>query len=94
MIKRFKDKSFFYVLGRLLIALLPVIIKILSVVGTLALILVSGGIFVHNIEFLHDFLPGVPSIISEFVIGLLAGLLTVGIIKGVKQIFKAKSLST
>ncbi len=94
MIKRFKDKSFFSVLGRLLIALLPVIIKILSVVGTIALILVSGGIFVHNIKFLHDFLPGVPSIINEFVIGLLAGLLTVGIIKGVKQIFKAKSLST
>jgi predicted DNA repair protein MutK len=54
MIKHFKDKGFFSVLGRLLIKSLPVIIKTLAVVGTIALILVSGGIFIHNIKYLHD----------------------------------------
>ncbi len=50
LIKRSNDKGFFFVLGNLLVKSLPVIIRILSVVGTIALILVSGGIFVHNIE--------------------------------------------
>jgi len=81
MIARFKDKSFFSALGQLLIKLLPLIIKILSVVGTIALILVSGGIFIHNIESLHDLLTWLPTLVREFLLGLLAGLLTIGIIR-------------
>jgi len=87
LIKRFGDKGFFSAIGRLLVKSLPVIIKTLSIVGTIALILVSGGIFAHNIEYLHHLLPAVPSIIRELAIGLVAGLLVVGVVTGGKKVF-------
>ena len=87
LIKRFGDKGFFSAIGRLLVKSLPVIIKTLSIVGTIALILVSGGIFAHNIEYLHRLLPAVPSIIRELAIGLVAGLLVVGVVTGGKKVF-------
>lgn len=39
--------------GNFLVSLMPRIINVLSVVGTIAMILVSGGILSHNIEFIH-----------------------------------------
>jgi uncharacterized protein len=86
IITRFKNKGFFSSLGRFLIKLLPAIIKMLSVAGTIALILVSGGIFIHNVEYFHDLLPQIPLLMKEFVLGLLAGLLVIGIIKGGKKL--------
>lgn len=79
LIKRSGDKGFFSVLGHLLVKSLPIIIRVLAVVGTIALILVSGGIFVHNIEYFHHLLPNLPSIVKEAAIGLVAGLLAVAI---------------
>jgi len=81
LIKHSSDKGLVGGIGHLLVKSLPIIIRILGVVGTIALILVSGGIFVHNIEFLHHLLPDVASIIKEFTIGLLAGLIVVALIK-------------
>jgi predicted DNA repair protein MutK len=72
--------------GVLLIKSLPVIIKLLSVVGTIALIMVSGGIFAHNIEYLHHLLPNLPSLIREPMIGLAAGLIMVAILMGWRKI--------
>ncbi|MCX2574779.1 DUF808 domain-containing protein [Pedobacter sandarakinus] len=86
LIKGTKDKGFFAKIGHLLIKSLPVIIKILSIAGTVALILVSGGIFSHNIEYVHHLFPSVPSTIKEFGLGLVAGLIMVGLIMGVKKI--------
>lgn len=74
--------------GKLLVQSLPVIIKILSIVGTVALILVSGGIFAHNVRFLHHVYPALPSIIREFGFGLAAGLIMVAIILLVKKIIR------
>lgn len=81
LIKRSGDKGMVATLGHLLVKSLPFLIRVLSVVGTIALILVAGGIFVHNIDFLHHFLPGIPSLIKELAIGLAAGLVAVGIMK-------------
>ena len=50
------NKNRLYFIGITLVNALPVIIKILSVVGTIALLLVSGGIFIHNIEIFHHLL--------------------------------------
>ena len=72
-----KEKSVSKFIGNFLIRALPVVIKSLSVIGTIALILVAGGIFVHNIEFLHHFLEKWPSIIRDFIVGFLVGLLAV-----------------
>lgn len=90
LIKRSNDKGFLAVIGNLLVKALPIVIRVLAVVGTIALILVSGGIFVHNIEFFHHLFPSLPSIVKEFGIGLIAGLLTVGIVLAVKKLFKKK----
>lgn len=81
LIKSSGDKGVFAAMGHLLVKSLPVIIRILSVVGTIALILVSGGIFVHNIEFFHHLWPNMYSTIKELLMGLAAGLVAVGIVK-------------
>ncbi|MHA4896690.1 DUF808 domain-containing protein [Pedobacter sp. PWIIR3] len=80
LIKQSKERGFFNSLGQFLVKSLPIIIKALSVIGTIALILVSGGIFSHNISFLHDLLPGISTIIKEFALGTVAGLLVVAIV--------------
>jgi predicted DNA repair protein MutK len=87
LIKNFGNKGFYAKLGGLLVKSLPVIIKTLSVVGTIALILVSGGIFQHNIDYFHHFLPGLPPIIAEFALGLAAGLIAVALWKGGRKVF-------
>lgn len=86
LIERSKGKGFFGGMGRVLIKSLPLMIRFLAVVGTVALVLVSGGIFVHNIEYLHHILPDLASIIKETVIGLLVGLVAVGIMTAGKKI--------
>lgn len=86
LIKKSGDKGFFSVLGHLLVKSLPIIIRILSVVGTIALILVSGGIFVHNIEYFHHLYPAVPSTFKEFAFGVVGGLFAVGVITGGKKL--------
>jgi len=69
-------KSLVNRLGVLLIKALPKVIKSLGVIGTLALLMVSGGIFLHNMEFLHHFFAAWPSLFSEMLIGLIVGILT------------------
>jgi len=86
LITRTKDKGVLSLLGHLLVKALPVIIKILSVVGTIALILVAGGIFVHYIDYLHHIFPSIPSILKEAALGLLGGLVAVAIVSGGKKI--------
>lgn len=71
--------------GQFLVNLLPMVIRFLSVVGTIALILVAGGIFAHNIHFLHDLLPQVPSIVKEVVYGIVVGLIAVGVMTVAKK---------
>lgn len=89
LMKKSGNKGFLSVVGNILVKALPVIIKTLSVVGTIALILVSGGIFVHNIEVFHHMFPAVPSIAKEFGFGLVVGLLTVGLVTVAKKVFSS-----
>lgn len=86
LMKRSHNKGIISGLGLLLVKALPIIIRVLGVVGTIALILVSGGIFVHNIPYFHHVLPNIPSIIKELLFGLGAGLIAVLILTGAKKI--------
>ncbi|MBO6606980.1 DUF808 domain-containing protein [Psychroserpens sp.] len=81
-------KGFIYTLGLGLTKALPWVIKSLSVIGTLALLLVSGGIFAHNIEFLHHFMEGMPGILRDFVLGLIVGIIALIIVKLFKGAYK------
>lgn len=74
-------------IGRFLVNALPVVIRVIGYIGTVALLLVSGGIFTHNIEFLHHLLPTWPGIIKDLFLGLGVGLLTVGLLFIFKKIF-------
>jgi predicted DNA repair protein MutK len=77
-------------IGTVLVKALPVVIKSLSVIGTIALLLVAGGIFMHDIPFLHGILPQIPSIITEFVVALIIGLVTLGVVTLFKKLFSKK----
>lgn len=83
---RFREESFLSRCGDLLISLLPKIIKSLSIIGTIALLLVSGGIFIHNIHFLHELFPFFPIIFKELIIGLLVGCLVMVFVYVTKKI--------
>ena len=84
------ERSFTKTLGTILVQALPKVIKSLSVIGTIALLLVAGGIFAHEIPFLHNLIPQIPSIITEFIIGLVVGLLVLIMVTLVKKIIHKK----
>ena len=80
-------KSIAHKIGNFLVQALPWVIKSLSVIGTIALVLVAGGIFVHNIEFLHHFLETWPSFIRDFIVGLGVGTVAVLVFNGLKKVY-------
>ena len=88
LMNRDPKKGIRYSIGNILVKSLPVIIKMLAVVGTIALLLVAGGIFAHNIDFLHHILPTWPAMLKEFLIGGIVGLLVAGVVIGVKKLVK------
>ena len=65
--------------GMFLIRSLPKIIRLLKVVGTLAMILVGGCIFVHNIDAIHQLVYSWPKYLSDFTVGLAFGTVFLGI---------------
>ncbi len=70
-----KGKKFVQMIGGMLVKALPKVIKALGVIGTLAMLLVAGGIFIHHIPTLHEMLHAVPSLLAELLVGLVAGAL-------------------
>ncbi|MDR6403545.1 MULTISPECIES: DUF808 domain-containing protein [Chryseobacterium] len=98
LIKKSNDKGFFGKLGHFLVKALPIVIKALGIIGTIALIMVAGGIFAHRVEFLHHVLPSwssneILTILKEIILGLVGGLgavllFTMG--KGVVSLVKKK----
>ncbi|WP_313270015.1 DUF808 domain-containing protein [Epilithonimonas vandammei] len=75
LMKKSGNKGFFSGLGQVLIKALPIVIKILGVVGTIALLLVSGEIFLHNIDYIHHLLP--ENVLSKLGLGFVFGLAAV-----------------
>jgi len=86
LVKLGNGKGFLNFIGNLLVQALPKVIKALSVIGTIALILVAGGIFVHNIEFLHHVLESWPGILRDFIVGLIVGFLSLLVFKLIMKI--------
>src|SRR5690606_12351013 len=88
LIKQSKGKGFFNGLGKGLVAALPIIIRVLSVVGTIALLLVSGGIFAHKVYQLEHILLSLPDVLRELVFGLTAGIVALVLVSAVKALLK------
>ncbi len=79
--------------GTFLVKALPIVIKSLSVIGTIALILVAGGIFTHNIEVFHHIMETLPAMLKDAIFGLLVGFLAflcVELFKKILKVFKRK----
>ncbi|TRX23214.1 DUF808 domain-containing protein [Flavobacterium franklandianum] len=85
-----RERSLSKTIGNIFVQALPKVIKSLTVIGTIALILVAGGIFVHNIDFLHHLFPQLPLIVKEFSFGLIIGFVVLVIVNLFKKIFKKK----
>lgn len=81
------ENRFMKSLGLFLVKSLPKIIRMLKVVGTLAMILVGGGIFVHNIHFVHQLVDGWPVLPGDFVVGLISGAVFLSLFLIVKKAF-------
>lgn len=60
--------------GNTLISALPQTIRVLSIIGTVAMLLVGGGMFVHNIDTVHHLLEPVPTLVADLLAGLVVGL--------------------
>lgn len=93
MITKSNNKGFMATIGNVLVRALPVIIRVLSVVGTIALILVAGGIFAHNIPAVHHWVEqfsGVPNMLLEALSGVLGGLLVFLLVSAYQKLFTAK----
>lgn len=88
LIKKSGSKGFLNTVGELLVKALPWVIKGLGVVGTVALILVAGGIFDHNIDYLHHLMPNLPEMLKQIIYGILGGLIMVPVFMLFKRAFK------
>lgn len=84
-------KSVYLKTGEVLVTALPQVIKSLTVIGTVAMLLVGGGIFVHNIEPLHHALDFLPILIAELASGLVVGFIALGIEKLLSPLFHKAS---
>ena len=91
-------------IGDGLVAMAPKLMKILTVVGTIAMFLVGGGIVVHSLPFVHhglvsvvNVLPVIPyvtptySVIGNGIIGLVSGFIILAIMTFYHSLRGAKS---
>ncbi|MEN8141904.1 MAG: DUF808 domain-containing protein [Thermodesulfobacteriota bacterium] len=75
--------------GELLVAGLPKVIRLLSIVGTIAMLLVGGGMYVHNIAAVHHALAFMPALLAELIMGLIIGALLLLLIHLIKALRSA-----
>lgn len=89
LIQRTGGKGFAGATGRFLINALPVIIKMLSVIGTIALLMVAGGLYLHNVNYLHHRFENIPEILASITIGLAVGFITFALVFLMRKIVTA-----
>lgn len=66
--------------GHMLVRALPKVVRVLGFVGTLAMLLVGGGMYVHNITWIRDGMHALPTLLSDLVVGLVVGALVFGVV--------------
>lgn len=83
-----KKSAFLQKVGEILIMALPKVIKALAFIGTIALLLVAGGIFTHKIPFFHQLLENLPATLRELIFGLVGGVISLAIVLLIKKVLK------
>lgn len=89
-LKGMSEKPLAQQLGNVLVKGLPIVIKSLGYIGTVALLLVAGGIFVYYIDFVHHLTEGIklPDLLKEFAAGLIIGFTVFLIVSLLKKLIK------
>jgi hypothetical protein len=54
------------------------------------MLLVAGGIFMHNVHQIHDLLQGMPMLLAELLVGLVVGAVALAVEKLIVAIRGAK----
>ena len=84
-----RDTKWVQKLGMGMVRALPILIRIISHVGTLALLLVAGGIF-HHIDVVHHVFHGWPGLVVDGLLGLIVGGLAVLGAAGIRQLMAGR----
>ena len=72
-------------IGNAILVIMPKFMRSLSFIGTLAMFLVGGGIFVHNVDFIHHLLAdyqladGLLGNVATLVVGVIVGAIACAI---------------
>ena len=75
-------------MGEFFVRALPKVIKVLTVIGTIAMLLVAGGIFIHNSHFVHALVDGIPFLFADLLIGFIVGTVAVTVMLGIERVRK------
>ena len=73
-------------IGNAILVIMPKFMRSLSFIGTLAMFLVGGGIFVHNVDFIHHLLAdyqladGLLGNVATLVVGVIVGAIACAIV--------------
>lgn len=81
-------KSVFVFTGKSLVWALPKLIQLLAVVGTIAMLLVGGGMYVHNLDKVHELFHALPTMLAEIIVGLIVGTVAFFVVEGIKWVIK------
>ncbi|QIM66974.1 hypothetical protein A4G16_06115 [Mannheimia granulomatis] len=91
-----KKSAFSQAVGKGLLFTMPWFMKTLSVIGTIAMFLVGGGIFSHNLPAIHHFVEKLqiaPNYLMfvDLVVGIIVGLICCMIILPIMKLFSKKA---
>ncbi len=85
-LKKIARTKFLDTLGTWLINSMPSFIRLLMIVGTIALFIVAGGIYQHNLPYFHHIPLVLPGFIMDLVIGFVVGIIVFFLISSIKFI--------
>ena len=80
-------------IGNAILVIMPKFMRSLSFIGTLAMFLVGGGIFVHNVDFIHHLLAdyqlanGLLGNVATLVVGVIVGSIACAIVLPAMKLF-------
>ena len=80
-------------IGNAILVIMPKFMRSLSFIGTLAMFLVGGGIFVHNVDFIHHLLAdyqladGLLGNVATLVVGVIVGTIACAIVLPAMKLF-------
>ncbi|MFR2643664.1 MAG: DUF808 family protein, partial [Haemophilus parainfluenzae] len=80
-------------IGNAILVIMPKFMRSLSFIGTLAMFLVGGGIFVHNVDFIHHLLAdyqladGLLGNVATLVVVVIVGAIACAIVLPAMKLF-------